>query len=79
METEYVIDDDGNMVMIGLTAMETAEFEMLDKMEAAIIGTIPSGGRDVGATARIVRWQELYEKHVAARMLSSLSATATRH
>ena len=76
-DDSYQLDENGARVLIGLSALETAEFIRLDCAigHAASLPTVTSSG---WTTAEDLRWLELYEKHEAARR-PFLAASKTRH
>ena len=53
---DYILDGDGNRILIGLTLDETREFECLDEL----ISNLSSAPTDKQ------RWLVLYDKHEAA-------------
>src|SRR2546426_11758596 len=61
----YVLDDEGNSVLVGLTLTETREFECLDEF---ISGLCPASlvSTDDRRSLNERRWLVLYEKHEAA-------------
>jgi len=72
-DDSYVLDSDGNRVLIGLTLNETREFERLDEL----ISPLSSSASD-GLSLNERRWLVLYDKHDAAvrKYLSSQNAKA---
>jgi len=65
LDDNYVLDADGNSVLVGLTLDETREFECLDESisrldPASSVSTVD------GRTLNERRWLVLYEKHEAA-------------
>ena len=74
---DYILDGDGNRILIGLTLDETREFEGLDELISTLNSVSPVPTNDV----RLVnerRWLVLYEKHEAA--LRAFSTTPkTKH
>jgi hypothetical protein len=69
-DDSYVLDSDGNRILIGLTLDETREFERLDELISSL-SSAPANER---------RWLELYDKHEAAVRiyLSAQNAKALR-
>jgi hypothetical protein len=61
----YFVDNGGRRILIGLTAEETFEFEILDKLPASdnLGSQIASPGNETATTMREKRWLELYVKH----------------
>lgn len=74
-DDSYVLDSDGNRVLIGLTLDETQEFECLDEL-ISLSSASTSDSRSLNER----RWLELYDKHeaVARIYLSSQNAKALR-
>jgi hypothetical protein len=72
-DDSYVLDSDGNRVLIGLTLNETREFERLDELISPLSSS-PSDGLSLNER----RWLVLYDKHDAAvrKYLSSQNAKA---
>jgi hypothetical protein len=70
----YELDPDGKIVLIGLTAAETAEFIRLDE---AISIYLPNLSTLDWPSADERRWLTLYEKHDNARR-PFLAASKTR-
>ena len=72
----YVLDADGNRVLIGLTLEETREFERLDKLISVLNSKSPGLAGDHTQNQR--RWLALYEKH---RLASEpfLATPKTKH
>jgi len=58
----YVLDADGNRILIGLTLGETREFECLDEL----ISDLSSAPTDDSRSINERRWLVLYDKHEAA-------------
>jgi hypothetical protein len=54
---EYEIDADGTCVLKGLSAAETAEFQLL--VQTVLVD-------ETAEESDILRWLEFYEKHYAA-------------
>lgn len=76
-DDSYEIDADGNPVLIGLTAAETAEFRLLDQAISAHppFSVAPREGWNRPEERR---WLELYEKHETARR-PFFGSSKTRH
>jgi hypothetical protein len=64
-DDNYVLDADGNSVLIGLTLDETREFEGLDELISGLDPMSPVSTDD-GRSLNERRWLVLYEKHEAA-------------
>ena len=75
-DDNYVLDDDGNRILIGLTLDETREFECLDELISSLSSASTSDSRSLNER----RWLVLYDKHEAAVRiyLSSQNAKALR-
>ena len=75
-DDSYVLDADGNRILIGLTLDETREFEHLDEL----ISDLSSAPTDDNRSQNERRWLVLYDKHQAAvrKYLSSENAKALR-
>jgi hypothetical protein len=76
-DDNYQIDPQGNRVLIGLSAEETAEFFDLDTSISAS-GVPPLVDDDAWLGPEHHRWLELYEKHESARR-PFLKSSKTRH
>jgi hypothetical protein len=61
-DDNYVLDADGNRILIGLTLAETGEFERLDEL----ISDLSSAPTDDSRSINERRWLVLYDKHEAA-------------
>jgi hypothetical protein len=61
-DDSYVLDADGNRILIGLTLDETREFERLDEL----ISNLISAPTDDSRSQKERRWLVLYDKHEAA-------------
>ena len=61
-DDSYVLDADGNRILIGLTLDETREFERLDEL----ISNLISAPADDSRSQKERRWLVLYDKHEAA-------------
>jgi hypothetical protein len=64
-DDNYVLDADGNSVLVGLTLDETREFECLDELISGLDPMSPVSTDD-GRSLNERRWLVLYEKHEAA-------------
>jgi hypothetical protein len=75
-DDSYVLDADGNRILIGLTLDETREFERLDEL----ISNLISAPTDDSRSQKERRWLVLYDKHDAAvrTYLSIENANALR-
>jgi hypothetical protein len=75
-DDSYVLDADGNRILIGLTLDETREFECLDEL----ISNLSSAPTDDSRSLNERRWLVLYDKHEAAlrKYLSVQNAKALR-
>ena len=75
-DDSYVLDADGNSVLVGLTLDETREFERLDEL----ISNLSSAPTDDSRSQNERRWLVLYDKHEAAVRiyLSTQNAKALR-
>lgn len=73
----YVLDDDGNRVLIGLSADETREFEALHEI-LSITNPNPPVSPQQWHSTKEKRWLELYEKHQAA-LKPFLRTSKTKH
>lgn len=76
-DDSYQLDACGRRVLIGLSADETAEFQLLDRVIDCST-PLPGIASDQWAHAEDRRWLELYEKHEIAR-LPFLNAGKTMH
>ena len=61
-DDNYVLDANGNSVLVGLTLDETREFECLDEL----ISNLSSAPTDDSRSQNERRWLVLYDKHEAA-------------
>jgi hypothetical protein len=61
-DDNYILDNKGSRVLIGLTLDETREFECLDEL-ISTLGTAPT---DDSRSINERRWLVLYDKHEAA-------------
>ena len=75
-DDSYVLDSDGNRILIGLTLDETREFESLDEL----ISSLSSAPTNESRSLNERRWLVLYDKHEAAVRiyLSTQNAKALR-
>jgi hypothetical protein len=75
-DDSYVLDSDGNRILIGLTLDETREFENLDEL----ISSLSSAQTNESRSLNERRWLVLYDKHEAAVRiyLSTQNAKALR-
>jgi hypothetical protein len=64
-DDSYVLDADGNRILIGLTLDETREFERLDEL----ISDLSSAPTDDNRSLNERRWLVLYDKHEAAVLI----------
>ena len=71
-DDNYVLDANGNSVLVGLTLDETREFECLDELISTLGPVSPLSTED-GRSLNERRWLVLYEKHEAALRLSSIT------
>jgi hypothetical protein len=72
----YVLDADGNRILIGLTLDETREFECLDELISSRSSAPTNDSRSLNER----RWLVLYDKHEAGVRiyLSTQNAKALR-
>ena len=61
-DDSYVLDADGNRILIGLTLDETREFECLDELMSNVSFVPTDDSRSLNER----RWLVLYDKHEAA-------------
>ena len=61
-DDSYVLDADGNRMLIGLTLDETREFERLDELMSNVSFVPTDDSRSLNER----RWLVLYDKHEAA-------------
>jgi hypothetical protein len=75
-DDNYVLDGDGNRILIGLTLDETLEFERLDELMSNLSFVPTDDSRSLNER----RWLVLYDKHEAAvrLYLSNQNAEALR-
>ena len=75
-DDDYVLDGDGNRILIGLTLDETLEFERLDELMSNLSFVPTDDSRSLNER----RWLVLYDKHEAAvrLYLSNQNAEALR-
>jgi hypothetical protein len=58
-DDNYILDGDGNRVLIGLTIDETREFERLDELISDLSSAPNADSRSINER----RWLVLYDKH----------------
>jgi hypothetical protein len=61
-DDNYILDNKGSRVLIGLTLDETRDFECLD----GLISTLGTAPTDDSRSINERRWLVLYDKHEAA-------------
>jgi hypothetical protein len=61
-DDNYILDSDGNRILIGLTLDETREFECLDEL----ISNLSTAPTDDSRSINERRWLVLYDRHEAA-------------
>ena len=61
-DDNYILDSDGNRILIGLTVAETQEFERLDEL----ISDLSTAPTDDSRSINERRWLVLYDKQEAA-------------
>ena len=61
-DDNYILDGDGNRVLIGLTMDETREFERLDELMSNVSFAPTDDSRSLNER----RWLVLYDQHEAA-------------
>ena len=61
-DDDYILDGDGNRILIGLTLDETREFERLDELMSNLSTAPTDDNRSINER----RWLVLYDKHEAA-------------
>jgi hypothetical protein len=76
-DDNYVLDDDGNRVLIGLSVDETREFEALHEF-LSITNPNPPFSPQQWHSTNEKRWLGLYEKHQAA-LKPFLRTSKTKH
>lgn len=76
-DDNYVLDADGNRILVGLTLDETREFECLDELISSL-GPMSSVSTDDDRSLNERRWLVLYEKHDAA-LRPFLTTQKTKH
>lgn len=67
----YIVNGDGQRVLVGLTSSETIEFERLDNPQApsegaSLLQEVRHDERHPGQNESDRRWSELYVKHERA-------------
>ncbi len=60
-DDNYILDSDGNRILIGLTVAETQEFERLDEL----ISDLSTAPTDDSRSINERRWLVLYGRHEA--------------
>jgi hypothetical protein len=65
-DDDFVLDTEGNRVLIGLTFDETLEFDLLEKYINET-GPFPHIDRDEWQRSEEKRWLALWDKHQAAK------------
>ena len=61
-DDNYILDGEGNRILIGLTLDETREFERLDELMSNVSFVPTDDSRSLNER----RWLVLYDKHEAA-------------
>ena len=61
-DDDYILDGDGNRILIGLTLDETRAFERLDELMSNVSFVPTDDSRSLNER----RWLVLYDKHEAA-------------
>ena len=61
-DDNYILDSEGNRILIGLTLDETREFERLDELMSNVSFVPTDDSRSLNER----RWLVLYDKHEAA-------------
>jgi len=61
-DDDYIMDGEGNRILIGLTLDETREFERLDELMSNVSFVPTDDSRSLNER----RWLVLYDKHEAA-------------
>jgi hypothetical protein len=75
-DENFMVDADGNRVLIGLTVEETLEFDRLER-HINKTGPFPHISRDEWHRSEEKRWLELWDQHQAAMV--EFLRTKTRH
>lgn len=75
-DEKFMLDADGNRVLIGLTVEETLEFDRLER-HINKTGPFPHISRDEWHRSEEKRWLELWDQHQAAMV--EFLRTKTRH
>jgi hypothetical protein len=71
-ENAFSLDEQGRLILIGLSFDETAEFERLDvSLPFDGLHVWPDLGDDIPLLPIEVRWRELWAKHENARAIAS--------
>jgi hypothetical protein len=77
---KYVLDKNGQRVLVGLTSSETVEFERLDSLWRDNSAGLPFISAEGDPQApRGKRWLELFERHELARSALIEAQKATKH
>jgi hypothetical protein len=79
MDAEYEFDSDGNVVIIGVTANETAELMLLNSIPPFIEATLLPGANDQSAPVRGKRKWQLIDKHLCEPLRRRQPLNLTRH
>ena len=61
-DDNYILDSEGNRILIGLTLDETREFERLDELISNLSTALTDDSRAINEQ----RWLVLYDRHEAA-------------
>jgi len=75
-DENFMLDADGNRVLIGLTLEETLEFDRLER-HINETGAFPHIAQDEWHRSEEKRWLELWDQHQAAMV--EFLRTKTRH
>jgi hypothetical protein len=75
-DENFMVDADGNRVLIGLTLEETLEFDRLER-HINETGPFPHISRDEWHRSEEKRWLELWDQRQAAK--AEFLRTKTRH
>ena len=75
-DENFMLDADGNRVLIGLTLEETLEFDRLER-HINETGAFPHISRDEWHRSEEKRWLELWDQHQEAMV--EFLRTKTRH
>ena len=66
-DENFLVDADGNRILIGLTLEETLEFDRLER-HINETGPFPHIAKDEWHRSEEKRWLELWDKHQAAKV-----------